>query len=407
MSAAALVLALAVPALVEVPYPLLDGMAPAVARQLAGVREQLEAARRAGRVEAETWGEAGRHYHAYGLAAPAEACYRNAQAEAPGDFRWPYLRGLVLADDSRAEEALQALDQALARPERYYPALVRAAQIEITLGRLESAARRLEPARAQAGDDPAFLAATGELALAQGRPAEAASSLARALAAQPRANRLHYPLAMALRALGRTDEARQHLVQAGAVGVRPRDPLFEAVQALRLGEQAHLMEGHHAFRAGDFAAAARAYAEAFEQSGRTSAGALVNQAAAEARLGREAEAVEHLREALRLEPGSASALYNLGVLLTRAGRPAEAEPVLRELVTRAPEDAGARLELGLVLLSLGRGEEGLQQLAPLTPEPARCAAALAVLDAAAASGQPAAARAAELAERWRILCSRP
>ena len=52
-------------------------------------------------------------------------------------------------------------------------------------------------------------------------------------------------------------------------------------------------------------------------------------------------------------------------------------------------------------------EEGLQLLAPLTPEPARCAAGLAALGAAAASGQPAAARAAELAERWRILCGRP
>lgn len=408
MSAAVLLLALAAPALVEVPYPALDGMAPAVAQQLADVRARLDAAGRSGSAPAEAWGEGGRHYHAYGLLAPAEACYLNAQALAPDDFRWPYLRGVLLADDSRAEEALRALEQALARPERYYPALVRAAQIEIVLGRTEAAAARLEPARAQAGDDPAFLAASGELALARGRAAEAVAALTRALAAEPRANRLHYPLAMALRDLGRTEEARQHLRQAGPVGLRPRDPLLEAVQALRRGEQVHMMEGHSAFRAGDFAAAARAYAEAFEQSGRASAGALVNQAAAEARLGREAESIAHLRAALRLEPGSASALYNLGLLLARAGRHGEAEAVLRELVTRAPGDAGARLELGLVLLALGRDEEGLELLAPAPPaDPSRCAAVQAALAAVAGRGQAAAASASEIAAGWRIICGTP
>jgi tetratricopeptide (TPR) repeat protein len=389
------------PALREVPYPQLEGMAPAVARQLTEVRAGLEAAQKAGQADAAAWGEAARHYHAYGLVAPSEACYLNAQALAPDDFRWPYLRAVLLTEASRNEEALAALELALARPERYYPALVRAAQIEIALGRFEAAAARLEPARSQAGDDPAFLAAAGELALAQGRAQEAASLLTRALAGQPKANRLHYPLAMALRALGRADEARAELRQAGAVGLRPRDPLLEAVQAVRLGEQAHLMEGHQAFRAGDFAAAAQAYGRAFEQSGRASAVALVNQATAEARLGRAEEAIEHLRESLRLEPGNTSALFNLGVLLGHAGRWAEAEPVLRELVGRAPGDAAARFEWGLALLSLGRAAEGLGALAAAAPEPARCAVALSAVDALAAKGGDLAAGAQALAGRWR------
>ena len=68
------------------------------------------------------------------LAGPYWSCERRRKV------RGATLLLFLLTEASRSEEALVALELALARPERYYPALVRAAQIEIALGRFEAAA---------------------------------------------------------------------------------------------------------------------------------------------------------------------------------------------------------------------------------------------------------------------------
>lgn len=385
----------------EVPRVVLDGLEPEVAQQLQGVRERLDRALAKGGPAAAVYGEAGRHYQAYGLAAAGEACYRRAEQLDPADYRWPYLLGLLLFDDSRLDDAAAAFERALRRPEKYYPALVRLAGIYLTQGRLADAAATLGPAQRHAPDDAALLAAQGQLALAQGRPEEALRAFTRALERQPRATRLHYSLGMAYRALGRLDEARQQLALAGSVGVRPQDPLLDEVQALRLGERSHLLEGHTAFRARDYQSAAAAYRRALEASGATSVGALVNLAAAESQLGQAAAAVEHLRQAQRLEPGDTAVLYNLGALLLHAGRAGEAEAVLRDLLARAPGDDPARVAWALALLALERPTaalEALEQAGRIESE--RCAEVRARVASLEAGSDPVlAARARALEQR--------
>jgi tetratricopeptide (TPR) repeat protein len=353
------------------------------------VRAQVEQAQRDGSATATVYGEAGRHYHAYELNAAAEACYRAAGQRAPEDFRWPYLLGLLLEQAGRLDEAAAAFERALRPADKYYPAFIRLAEVELARGRTEAAAAALEAPRAHAPDDPALLAALGQIALLRHQPEEARRLLELALERQPRATRLHYPLGLALRALGRTDEARRHLERTGRIGVQPRDPLAEGVQALRLGENAHLMEGHAAYRAGDFRAAAAAYARAFEASGETSAGALVNLAAAEQRLGRGEAALGHLEQARALDPDGPTLLFNLGLLLRQAGRDAQAVPHLQHLLTRVPQDGEARAELTLALFALGRAAEALDALAPLAQPPrGRCAALLAALARVEAADAP-------------------
>lgn len=393
-------LSLAAAALVPVPFPSLEGLEAPVAAQLADVRTRLEAAARAHTADAALYGLAGQHYQAYDLHAAAEACYRNAEALAPGDFRWPYLLGLSFEQSGRLDEAAAAFTRALAPDDKYYPAFLHLANVELERGRLEAAAAALEAPRRHAPDDAALLAALGQLALAQGRPQDALRDLGAALERQPKATRLHYPLGMAYRALGRLDEARAHLEQAGRIGVQPRDPLLESVQALRRGESSYLIEGHQAYRAGDFSAAATAYARAFEAGGATSAAALVNLAAAEVRLGRANDALGHLQQAQRLEPDSPSVLFNLGTLLAGGSQPAEALVPLRRLLALAPQDDEARLELALAAFAAGDAEQALGALEALgSVPPARCDA-LAELLRAAARGA-AAARAARVGERLR------
>lgn len=387
MSLAAFVLAAA--PLVAVPEVSLDGLDEAVARQLRQVRTALHAAPRDA-AGAAAFGDAGRHYHAYDMVAPAEACYRNAEALAPQDYRWPYLLGVLQHDAGRLDEALASLTRALGGSERYYPGLLRLAEVELARGRAPEAERWLAPARAHAPDDPALLALEGELALAGGRAGAAASALEKALRQEPRATRLHYLLGMAYRALGRAGDAREELARAGPVGVRARDPLLEAVRSLRLGESSYTIEGHEAFRAGDFTAAAAAFGRAVEASGGTSAAALLNLAAALARLGRREEALARLADVLRLDPNHPGARFNSGVLLAQAGRHAEAEPMFAEVVRQSSGDAEARAEWVLSLAALRRFEEAERALGPLTLDEGRCRRLRETLDAVAAGDATAA-----------------
>lgn len=392
------------PKLAEVPAPPLAGLEPAVASQLGEVAARLAEARRQGGAPAALWGEAGEVYHAYRFAAAAEACYANAAALAPGDFRWPYLLGVLLEEEGRLAEAATGFERALSGQDLYYPALLRLAGVYRALGREEDAAATLEPARRHAPDDPALLAALGELALARGRHAEAIPLLSKALERQPAATRLHYPLAMAHRGAGNVDAAREHLARAGEAGITARDPVLDSVLARRRGGVAHLLEARKAFAAGDASGAKAAFERALAADP-ASVTALVGLAAAEARLGATAGAVAHLERALALDSGHVDARYNLGTILAASGRPGEAEPHLRAALASRPGDAQARVELALALGTLGRKAEALAELEQVAEvAPGRCAAALALADAAAAD--PAlAGRAREVRARLRASCS--
>jgi Flp pilus assembly protein TadD len=133
-----------------------------------------------------------------------------------------------------------------------------------------------------------------------------------------------------------------------------------------------MIEGHQAFRAGDFDGAAAAFANAVQASGGSSVAPLLNLAAAEERLGQLEGALGHLEQARRLEPSHPLVLFNLGTLLARSGRPAEAEPLLAELVKRSPADAEARSEWGLALVALGRLDDAERVFPPESLDEARC-----------------------------------
>ncbi len=91
-------------------------------------------------------------------------------------------------------------------------------------------------------------------------------------------------------------------------------------------------DGNAAFWAGDFAKAAKAYAELDELGVRT-AELDYNRATAEARLGHLGRAVQYYERVLRLEPGDDDAVHNLAVIrdflarrASEAGRTADLAP---------------------------------------------------------------------------------
>lgn len=74
-------------------------------------------------------------------------------------------------------------------------------------------------------------------------------------------------------------------------------------------------------------------------------------------LGREAEALEHLTAAVRLQPSDATAHYNLAVVLASRGRTDEAIAGYREALRLKPEYASAHNNLGNVLETRGEIDE--------------------------------------------------
>ncbi|HWR97165.1 MAG TPA: tetratricopeptide repeat protein [Candidatus Methanoperedens sp.] len=86
-----------------------------------------------------------------------------------------------------------------------------------------------------------------------------------------------------------------------------------------------------------------------------------NLGAALMKLGRNAEAEEHLEQALRLRPMQADALLNVAILRARANRLPEAVEGFNQALAVRPGDVKAHYNLGTALCQLGRTGEAITQ----------------------------------------------
>jgi tetratricopeptide (TPR) repeat protein len=344
-------------------HPDLAPLEAEVQAQLRAGQERLAALRREPAPTAAAlgvaYGELGRVYHAYALREPAEACYRNARRLLADEARWAHYLAALLQEAGRAEAAVAAWRAALALGDPATPAAwVHLGETLRLLHRLDEAEEAARAALAREPGAPAATALLGQIALARGAWAEAARHLGAALAAVPEATRLHYLLAQAYRGLGEKERAAEHLALAGAVGLRPADPLLDELAALRSGERVHLARGKTAFEAGDARGAADAFRRALAARPE-SVEARVNLAATLTQLGQTAEAVALLREAVRLEPANATARFNLGWLLGTAGSWSEAQAHFEAALAARPDDAVARRFLAHALRESGQLELAL------------------------------------------------
>jgi len=79
--------------------------------------------------------------------------------------------------------------------------------------------------------------------------------------------------------------------------------------------------------------------------------------------GRSAEAIGHLREAIRIKPTFQAAHLNLGLALSDEGRAAEALVHLEQALQLEPDSDSASVALGLTLAALGQTREALARYA--------------------------------------------
>ncbi len=348
--------------LIPVPEPDLSGLEKDVAEQLGGARKaliSLVATEISKPALSRAYGELGKLYQAYELNEPAEACYKNALTLEPDEYRWNYYLGYLYKTWGRPKDALVYYRKAKTLQPDNPLVSVRLGETYVIIGLPKQAKREFLAALYLRPAAPSILARLGELALTERRYELAVKYLSVALHRQSEANRLHYPLAMAYRGLGRTEEARLHLAQSGPVGIQPPDPLAAELRDLLRGERAFLLRGKLAYAAGRYAEATEAFRQALVADEK-SVRARINLGSALAGLGKTQESIEQYRAAISLAPGNLTARYNLGFLLNKTGAFREAAGHLKMVVEERPEDAEVHEVLATALEGDGQVEDALE-----------------------------------------------
>jgi len=358
--------ALASSAAPPVRNPDLSGLEGAVASQIGEMQKLLASQTADPGAEplkaAGAYGDLGQVYLAYGFNDAAADCFRNAALLDARDFRWPYLLGAAQQAAGRLDDAAAAFTHALELSPAAAAGYVHLGEIRLLQGHPEEAEAVLKTALSTPAVSAAAHALLGQAALTRRDFKAAVEHYEAALAAVPEANRLHYPLALAYRGLAEHEKAEEHLEKTGQVGLRPPDPLLDAVTNLRVGERIALMRGRVAARAGRYADAAEEFRRALAAQPESVEGR-VNLGSMLALSGDRAGAVEQFREALRRDPANATAHFNLASLLADGPSREEALAHAEATVKARPEDAEARRLRARLLRDAGRPEEALPEYA--------------------------------------------
>ncbi|MDA1052662.1 MAG: tetratricopeptide repeat protein [Planctomycetota bacterium] len=359
--------------LVAVPIPDFDRLEPSVATQIkqflaAFARLSSEPSVAAAQL-AEGYGMLGQLYQAYEFNEAAERCYINAIRLTPQDDRSYHLLGALYQQVGQLAAAQAYLKVALKLKPENVAAAVRLGTINLQLNEPAKAREYFQDALQKDPESAAAHNGLGDVALAEEKYAEAVTHFEAALQRAPDANRVHYSLGMAYRGLGETDKAQAELEQRGPVGIRPADPLVDALPQLLQGERVHMIRGQLAYSAGRFTEAAEAYAQALEANAE-SVSALTNYGAALTKIGQLDDAAVQLRKALEIDPKNVTAHFNLAAVSAKLGEFDSAIEHYDAVLETAPLDRTVRRSRAGVLRQASRSDEALQALEELLDEQA-------------------------------------
>ncbi len=347
---------LAAAALETIDHPDPASFSPGVAKTFEAAQERLRRAEAEGAPSGDDFGLVGMIYHAHEQAAPAGQAYRNAVEIAPSDARWHYFLGMLAADDGAFEEAAGHFERSLDLNAAYIPSRIRRSRALLQAGEVDAAQTLLE---LLAEDQPGLAVAQadlGAIALQAGRPEEALRRFERALELQPTADRLHYQLGLAHRALGNVEEARAELELQGRQDVVFDDPLLRRMRSLSGSYTYYISLGLQAAANRDFEAATSFMLRAVEANPE-SPDAWINLARMREATGEPARALEIIQQVIDAHPDNALAYFNRGGMREVAGNERAALDDYRRALERQPDMFEARLLLASGLMRMGEWTE--------------------------------------------------
>lgn len=340
------------------------------------VRAAIENARRQvldDPTSAQRWGRYGSLLGVHEFLLESVAAYETAARLAPGDFRWPYLAGVRLAQENPAASRA-ALERALRINDRYAPLHLRYAATMSRLGESEAArasyqrAVELDPRSAPAH------AGLGRRLLEDGDQEGALLHLRRALELDPQCRAALTGLVAHARRTGDREAAERY---AGLAAAAPKDhiedELLDAVERMALGTSAVLVRVEGYVQAGRLQSARQELARLIAGNpgsarGRTRLGELLlNDEQLEA-------AVEQFRAAVELDPVLVRPRLGLARALSRAGDLPEARREYESVLAGHPTSAEAHNGLAVCLAKMGLYEGAAEHFAlavRLAPEDVR------------------------------------
>lgn len=293
----------------------------------------------------------------------AEPSLRNAVQLLPREFRWTYYLAHLYRQQGDLAQAAEYFERAHDQRPDDFSVLIWLVSTRLRLGQPDLAESWLAQARALRPGSAVVRFQEGRTAVATRDYAGAVEHLTAVLRLDPSASIVHYPLAMAHRALGDLEAAEYYLSRAeegdggdGLLGLT--DPLMADLATLLRSPQAHRERALEADASGDRPEAVRQFRMAVELDP-ADAVMRLSLAMAHDRAGNPRAALPELEAALRLDPELAQAHYVLGTLLERSGRDEEAIDRFTTAVAQDPQSAEAQLRLANALRRTGRAEASL------------------------------------------------
>jgi len=387
--------------LVPVDLPDISGAEPLVQQAITSARAELnellaepDPDRKA---LATAYGRLGALFLLVEVEARADACLRNAMTLDPDELRWPYYAGYLAMLAGNLDKAVTYLERARAIDPDYPTLYMRLGKVHMDRSDLAEARAAFE----QVKDQPQLRSPAnyylGQIALLERRFADAVPLLEAALAANPEATEVHYPLAQAYRALGDTELAREHFKQFDLRAPDIADPLLAELEGATKRSLPAFKRAIYAIRGGDYGTAVEEFRTGLEVAP-DNAAARVSYARALYLNGDREAAAEQLAKALELDPEQVLGQFLQGVLYQQQGDEAAAADAYRSTLALEPDQAGALFYLANLDFGAGRYAEAAAGYdAALAADAGVAPARLLGLVAALRAGTPEAAVAERLA----------
>ncbi len=270
--------------------------------------------------------------------------------------REEYRRGREQLLSGRLEDAVSSFKRAADLDPLMKEAYFGAGCAEDARGNYPAAAASYEMALSLDPRDAAVLNNMGVSLFNSGRFEEAVLVLVKAAGISPSSD-VYNNLGVTKQKLGRWDEARSSFDRSREISSNDTAPLYNmAAGSVQRGQDKEALS---------------ICSSLLEREPQNPGGHLLRGVVL-FRQNKTREALDELRESVRLSPGSAEAVYNLGVALLAAGKKEEALDAFQRAVEIKPSLVEGHMALGRLLGDAGRYEEAQEEyLEALRLEPAR------------------------------------
>ncbi len=355
-----------------VEHPNLDAIESVARQQLGQQRNTLNTKLKKGgdlRDLANAFGGMGELYQAYELYPPAATCYRNAERLDAESFLWPYYLGVVQQAEGDLQTAAASFERALSQQADDLPAHLRLGEVQLALGTLDAASEHFQQTVEQAPFAAAGHFGLGRVALSRGEATTAVDHFEQVLELQPEAGIVRHSLGLALRELGRGDEAQAHLGEPAAGEVSSPDRLMQRLESLAVSSGAHLKRGNRALVAGRLDEAVTAFRKA-AAADPTSSEIRRNLALVLMRQEKVDDAITELEAAVETNPDEVWLHFDLGNAYLQKRLPVQAVASFQRAVEIDPKLTSAHFNLANAFIGLERWDDArphLEAIARLDP----------------------------------------